>query len=227
VAIYNRGLSAGEILYLAGFRTPVDPGTDGLVASYTFDVDAGDTTGNGYDGTFLGDATVQDGVLVLDGDGDAVAVPAIGSDFSELTYSMYVYPTEDLVPLQFSGGMNTNTWAAGAVHFKMNYGALNAGINGLAGGDLVGVTIVEPNKWSHIALTISQTEAALYLNGVVEASRDIDVPLTNLVLGDAAIGAWNQNGSAVQREMVGQMDDVLIYNRALSQEEVRYLAGER
>jgi len=227
VAIYNRDLSVGEILYLAGFRKPVDPGTDGLVASYTFDVDAGDTTGNGHDGTLLGDATAMDGVLVLDGDGDAVAIPAIGSDFTELTYSMYIYPTEDLVPLQFSGGMNTNTWAAGAIHFKMNYGALNAGISGLAGGDLVGTTIVESNKWSHIALTISQTEVALYLDGAVEDSRTLDVPLSNLIVGDAAIGAWNQNGSAVQREMAGQMDDVLIYNRALSEPEVRYLAGER
>ena len=227
VAIYNRGLSQGEILYLAGFRQLVDPGTKGLVASYTFDVDAADTSGNGHDGTLLGDAAVLDGALVLDGDGDAVAVPAIGSDFTELTYSMYVYPMEDLVPLQFSGGMNTNTWGAGAIHFKMNYGHLNAGINGLAGGDLVGTTVVPSNQWSHIALTISQTEAALYLNGVVEASRVLAAPLTNLVVGNAAIGAWNNGGTAVQREMAGQMDDVLIYSRALSVGEIRYLAGNR
>jgi|GEM_PF-578011 len=226
--VYSRVLSGGEVSYLAGNRpAPVAPGTEGLVASYTFDVDASDATGNGYDGTLLGDAAVQDGVLVLDGDGDAVDVPAIGTDFSQLTYSMDVYPTEDLVPLQFSGGMNSNNWAAGAVHLKMNYGAVNVGINGLAGGDLVGTTIVESNQWSHIALTVSETAVTLYLNGEVEDSRALDAPLAGLVLGEAAIGAWNSGGTAIQREMAGQMDNVLVYSRGLSAGEVRFLAGYR
>jgi len=206
---------------------PTDPGTDGLVASYTFDADANDTSGNGYNGTLLGDAAVQDGVLMLDGDDDAVDVPTIGSNYSQLTYSMKVYPTQDLVPLQFSGGMNTNTWAAGAVHFKMNYGVLNVGISGLDGGDLAGTTIVEPNKWNHIALVVSNTRVALYLNGMLEDSRLLAEPLSGLTLGDATIGAWNNGGTDVQREMAGQMDDVLIYSRGLSVNEISYLAGNR
>ena len=31
-----------------------------------------DSSGNGYDGTLMGDAVIQDGVLVLDGNGDYV-----------------------------------------------------------------------------------------------------------------------------------------------------------
>jgi hypothetical protein len=101
------------------------------------------------------------------------------------------------------------------------------GINGLDGGDLVGTTIVEPNKWSNIVLTVSQTRVALYLNGEVEDARALDAPLASLVLGDAAIGAWNNGGTTIDREMAGQMDDVLIYSRGLSTAEVRYLAGFR
>lgn len=41
---------------------PVAPGIDGLVAAYAFDADASDSSGNGYDATLLGDATVQDSV---------------------------------------------------------------------------------------------------------------------------------------------------------------------
>jgi hypothetical protein len=225
--IYDRALSAGEIRYLAGFRPMVDPGTEGLAAAYYFDADATDSSGNGYDGTLLGDAHVADGLLVLDGDDDAVDIPRIGgadATFSQLTYSMMVYPTVDQTPLQFSGGLNTNDWNSGAVHIKLNNGWINVGINGLAGGDLVGTTVVLPDMWSHLALTVSETEVALYLNGVLEDSRALDAPLTNLIVGGGVLGAWN-NGGDIQREMTGMMDDVLIYDRALSAAEILYLAN--
>jgi hypothetical protein len=67
----------------------------------------------------------------------------------------------------------------------------------------------------------------IYLNGEVEDSRALDAPLAGLVLGEAAIGAWNNGGTTIDREMAGQMDDVLIYSRGLSTAEVRYLAGYR
>jgi len=206
---------------------PADPLAVGLLAHYPFDADASDATGNGYDGTLLGDATIMDGVLVLDGDDDAVDIPRMGGEgavFSQGSYSMWVFAAADLTGVQFAGGMNTNDWTDGAVHFKLSYAAANAGINGLDGGDLQGVTPVMPAVWSHMALTISETEAAIYLNGQLEDSRALAAPLTNLVLGGAALGAWN-NGGDLQREMPGLMDEVRIYDRALSAEEVAALAG--
>ncbi len=223
--IYNRALSAGEVRYLAGFRAMVDPGTEGLAAAYEFETDATDSSGNGNDGTFLGDAHVQGGLLVLDGDDDAVAIPGIGDGLTEFTFSMMVYPTVDVVPLQFSGGINTDSWGGG-VHLKLNYGNVNVGVNGLGGGDVVGTTIAQPNTWTHLALTVSPDEVAVYFNGEKEGSRTGEtVPAVNV--GAATIGAWNNGGTDVQREMTGMMDNVLIYNRALSEAEVRYLAGLR
>ncbi len=205
---------------------PADPLAVGLLAHYPFDVDAADATGNGYDGTLLGDATIMDGVLVLDGDDDAVDIPRMGGEgavFSQGSYSMWVFAAADLTGVQFAGGMNTNDWTDGAVHFKLSYAAANAGINGLDGGDLQGVTTVMPAVWSHMVLTISETEAAIYLNGQLEDSRALAAPLS-VVLGGAALGAWN-NGGALEREMPGLMDEVRIYDRALSADEVAALAG--
>jgi len=204
-----------------------DPGMEGLLLEYAFDSDASDSSGNGYDGTPAGDARVQDGVLFLDGIRDVVAVPRIGGDgatFSTCSYSMWVYPTDDLTSLQFSGGMNTDGWVAGAVHFKFHYGLLNVGINGLDGGDLEGATAVVPNAWNHMALSISETEIAIYLNGQREDSRTLAAPLADLVLGGASLGGWS-NGGTIEREMPGQMDNVLVYDRGLSEAEVRFLAG--
>ncbi|MBN1466339.1 T9SS type A sorting domain-containing protein [candidate division KSB1 bacterium] len=186
------------------------------IAHYAFDTGAEDVTGNGFDGTFVGDAYVDDGFLILDGEDDAVETPSIGT-FYEMTYAMWVFPMVDLMPLQFAGGINTHDWVAGAVHFKLNYGLLNVGINGY-GNDVVGVTLVYPDEWSHIALTVSETEMTLYLNGSFESLGEIAAP-QNLVVGDATIGAWN-----LDREWTGMMDDVRIYDIALTEAEVDSLA---
>ncbi len=77
-----------------------------------------------------------------------------------------------------------------------------------------------------MALTVSPTRAAIYLNGQIEDSRDLSAPMTNLILGGASLGAWNNSGT-LEREMAGQMDDVRIYDRALSEAEVLFLAEHR
>ena len=208
---------------------PVDPGTDGLMLQYLFDSGATDSSGNGYHGSLLGDAGAADGVLNLDGADDAVAVPRIGgasATFSAFSYAMWVNPASSIADVQFAGGLNTDVWAAGAAHFKLSYGLVNVGINGLDGGDLAGVTMVNAGEWSHMALTVSPTRAAIYLNGQIEDSRDLAAPMTNLILGGASLGAWN-NGGTLEREMTGQMDDVRIYDRALSEAEILFLAENR
>lgn len=186
------------------------------IAHYTFDAGAEDVTGNGFDAAFVGDAYVEDGVLWLDGEDDAVEMPSIGT-FYELTYAMWIFPAEDLVPLQFTGGINTHNWTTGAVHFKLNYGLLNVGINGF-GPDVLGVTIVYPDEWSHMALTVSETEVVLYLNGAVETIAEVTTP-QNLIIGEATIGAWN-----LDREWSGMMDDVRIFDVPLSEVQIDALA---
>jgi hypothetical protein len=47
-----------------------------------------------------------------------------------------------------------------------------------------------------------------------------------MILGKGSIGAWNNNGD-IQRELRGKMDDVRVYNRAVSPEEMLWLAGRR
>ncbi|MBN1997837.1 LamG domain-containing protein, partial [candidate division KSB1 bacterium] len=182
------------------------------IAHYTFDAGAEDVTGNGFDGTITGDVYFEDGFMYLDGDDDVVDIPSIGT-FNEITITMWVNSDVDLEPIQFAGGFNTHNWVTGAVHFKLNYGLLNVGISGF-GPDVVGVTPVYPGEWSHIALTVSLTEVALYLNGFLEAIVEVTVP-QDLIIGDATIGGWN-----LDREWTGLMDDVRIYDLPLTEEEI-------
>ena len=77
VCIYDRALSAGEVMFLADLRaTPVDPGTNGLVALYSLDGDTNDGSGNELHGTIVGEPVFVEGqvgmALELDGVDDHV-----------------------------------------------------------------------------------------------------------------------------------------------------------
>jgi len=213
----------------AELLAPVDPGAEGLLVEYTFDNDASDSSGNGYHGTLLDEANVAAGKLVLDGTDDAVAMPRLGGDaatFSQCTYSMWLYSTVDPASHDNVGGINSDGgWSSGKIHCKISRGHANTGINGLAGGDLQGSSVVDIETWVHLALTVSDDQAVIYLNGRQEDSRSFESPLT-MILGAASVGAWNNNGDIV-RELTGQMDDIRIYDRALSEEEILWLAGRR
>jgi hypothetical protein len=214
--------SAGEMI------TPVDPGTTGLAAWYKFDGDFKDSAGT-HPATARGDAKivsdpVRGQVVALDGIGDAADVPLLGSG-NALTIAMWVNTAVDPVPIQFESFFHADGWEAGDLHWRYSYGKVNSGINGVAGGDLTGTSILKANQWNHVAVTVSPTEWALWLNGLKEASRALPAPAT-VTLGDGLIGAWlGADGTTVSRNFTGRIDDVRFYNRALSPEEIASLAG--
>jgi len=208
------------------FIAPVDPGTTGLVAWYKFDGNLKDSAGT-HNGTALGEAktttdAVRGQVLLLDGIGDAVDVPALGTT-GEMTIAMWANTSVDPVPIDFASLFHSDGWEAGDVHWRYSYGVPDSGFFGL--DNTTGKSVIRANQWNHVAITISATEWALWLNGYKEASR-IPATAPTINLGDGLIGAWlGTDGVTVDREFTGKIDDVRFYNRALSQEEIASLAG--
>jgi hypothetical protein len=211
--------SAGELV------TPVNPGTTGLLAWYKFDGDLKDSVG-GFNGTAVGDAkittdTTRSQVLSLDGVDDAVSVPKIAENGTSLTIAVWANTSStNLTTIQYASLFHT-TWVAGGIHFRYGYGKIQCGFNGP--GDLTGISIIQPNQWYHAAVTVSPTGYALWLNGLKEASMTYATPVSALI-GNGYIGAY-LNGTAVDREFTGMIDDVRFYNRPLSQAELGWLAG--
>ena len=232
------GGGAKGVLYLDDIRlypktpqllVPVEPARTGLLAEYLFDDGANDTSGNGYHGTFLGQAHVADSRLVLDGTDDAVFIPRLGGATAThdlCTYSMWMYSSTEPEVSAFIGGINYDNWSeGGGIHCKVRDGVVNVGVSGVPGGDLNGTTIISGDEWFHEGLTVTHDEVTLYLNGQVEASRSFNGPVA-MILGRGCIGAYRDNND-IQRELKGRMDDVRIYNRAVSPEEMLWLAGRR
>ena len=81
-------------------------------------------------------------------------------------------------------------------------------------------SVVVPDRWYHIAITKSDQEVVLYLNGVVESRQ-------NLLSGAADVPGPGQSplflGATHEGKELfkGKLDEVLLYNRVLTGAEVQ------
>ena len=80
--------------------------------------------------------------------------------------------------------------------------------------------LLTSNVWQHVAATYSKTTgiAILYINGVQQAQANIGV-VTPRTIGDLYLGLRPHDGGAGTR-FAGLMDEVSLYNRALSASEI-------
>lgn len=77
--------------------------------------------------------------------------------------------------------------------------------------------LVSPDEWSHVAMVVTPESVTLYLNGV-GATQNISLPPA--LLSTFKFGSYNAWES---RNFKGLMDEVTIWNRSLTQEEIREL----
>jgi len=234
VLIYDRALSAGEIRYLAGFRPMVDPGTDALVAYYPLDNDVLDGSGNGNDGTIFGNPTFVEGVdgmaLKFDGAGDYVDCGSnpILAITDAVSISAWIKVAAQGLDHKIggnqdgtNGGYKMTVFNNNRVEFEIRTATNSAVLNrNVAGG-----TEIEVDVWYHVAGVYSLEDGYIrtYVNG--ELDREL---LTTQALG-ASPGTFKigcEPFSTGQYNFNGVMDDIRVYNKALSEAEVRYLANK-
>jgi len=229
VRIYDGVLTEEEIqAVMMPTPEPVDPGVEGLVAHYAFENDANDSSGNELHGTLVGDPTFSEGpagygmALDLDGEGDYVDCGAPPQfDITEqiaITYWIKV--------VAFDKGWNTvlsrgdDSWRSSRAG-ENNF--MEAAVSGTTGDWTYGVTPVDDGKWHHVGWVYDGTMNYLYVDGKVDATEE-STGLITVSTYPLFIGNNSQN---TDREWTGLIDEVMIYNRALSEPEVMYLAGKR
>jgi hypothetical protein len=85
--------------------------------------------------------------------------------------------------------------------------------------------MIAEDDWTFAAVTIESDKATFYVNGEEGAVNEIAhgpcLWNSNVYLGGDGTAGW------VSRRMNGALDDVVMYDRALSAGEIRYLAGAR
>ncbi len=85
----------------------------------------------------------------------------------------------------------------------------------------VGTTTALPtNNWHHVAVTFSDTEVAVYMDGAAYLQQTIDLSVTEMDLRNFIVGG----GFYGEKPLNALLDNVLVYNAALSAEQIALLA---
>ena len=219
--------------------------TDGLVAYYPFNGNAKDATANGNDGVINGGVALvpdrfgsKNAAQELDGQTGFVNIPKLSSfAYSDVTYSLWVYVNQ-LPPIAGSGS-NPDAFHTTTIIGRESSGSPIEGALAIVtedgvtktnslwyytGADAVlGPPLLE-KRWFHLVSTVSkENEVKIYVDGKIVGSK---------ILASTGAGAidFNLGFSAAPRlawspryHFNGILDDVRIYNRALSDLEVAAL----
>jgi hypothetical protein len=220
---------------------PVNPGTAGLVASYTLDGDVLDSSGNGNDGTLVGDPNFVEGqtgmALDLDGIDDLVELGKFDV-VGQITLAAWIMP-DDFEINDARIITKANEWS-GDNHWWMVSTISETSLRfrlktdeGPTTATLVSDPVLEAGVFAHVAATWDGSMMRIYKDGVEVASQEkggtavaVD-PDISAAIGSQPSDAFASDPSHVVKFFDGLIDDVRIYDRALSETEIRYLAGER
>ncbi|MFH1719972.1 MAG: LamG domain-containing protein, partial [Planctomycetota bacterium] len=216
-------LGLALILIPAGAAQAFDRGDPALVGFWSFNEGSGtvaaDLSENGYDGTLNGGVTWTDGIyagaLHFDGSGAYVGTgQSILNDVAGFTLAGWVnasnvdvysslFGQNDLVEFGFIGGSQVGTWLLGnnwqlvAADYPFEY-----------------------PSWHHVALTGDASGVVIYIDGQAAAS-DAGAVSSGSSGFTFSIGAnvFNATGDP----FLGEIDEVWVFSRALTLEEMQML----
>jgi hypothetical protein len=214
--------------------TPVDPGTANLQAQYQFEGNANDSSGKGRNGTVMGGPLFVAGqagqAISLDGTDDYVTITGYKGILADAagvqqpcTITAWVKTTDSGDRTIASWGTNTSMLR---VDFRLFEGRLRVEHGG---GNVQADTTLNDDNWHHVALTmiqgatISYPDVQLWLDGKDDTTASTDPDVFSITAGvDMAIG---YRATAADRYFLGAIDDVRLYDRVLTQEEIAWLAS--
>jgi hypothetical protein len=244
------GANAAGMLYFdeiglypkaAEYITPVDPGTANLVGHWKFDEGSGttaaDASGNGYNGT-LNNTGWIDGKI-----GSALGFDAINSSYvdipaavwshidTQVSLAFWVYidsgtlPQNNFIVSAYSDPANNDARVFSAhlpwgttVYFDTSGPGYDRTSQAITTGELA-------NAWIHWAFVKNADtgEVQIYRNGTLwHSASGLSKPLDGAAVTSFTIGT---KSSLAEGWFTGQIDDVQLYNKALTQEEALWVAG--
>ncbi len=218
-------LAAGTMTASTLAATRTASGSSGLVAAYSFDAGSGstaaDASGNGNTGTLTNtswtSAGKYGGALSFDGKSSYVTVADNASlDLSSaLTLEAWVYPTASPTG---SGAIVAKERAGGGFPygFETTGGVPDAYVNVGSSTVASAASALPKNSWTYVTASYDGALLRLYVNGAQVSSTPVVGSLVNSA-DPLRIGADLTWGEYFQ----GRIDDVRVYNRALSGAEIQ------
>jgi subtilisin family serine protease len=230
--IYNRSLSADEIeaLYEEGA---------GLVSHWKFDegegiiaVDSvGDNNGLLHGDTHWVEGKIGDHALEFDGDNDYVSVGKSYENNTVGTICGWVFPKTTVSSLFWAG--DNDVFNEGVQVIYGGNGIFRMVVRKAAGYEFIKDTYgtFPVNNWYHYCFVQDGISPKLYINGTEVSTSDVKTPKDETAWFDDVDGI-DEGSIGMQRDSTpwgsfdGIIDDVRIYNRALSAKEIQAIYEE-
>ncbi|MCL5282420.1 MAG: LamG domain-containing protein [Planctomycetes bacterium] len=210
-------------------QVPNDPN---LIGHWTLDDGSGtvakEVTGKGLDGMLFGTPTwdkngVNGGCLLFDGVDDYVF---IDGRWRIPSYTMSVWfrcdspGQRDILSAYERGvqhGVLVEMQANGTIRFLHRFPLGTGG-----GTNVYSTATVNDGQWHHVAVTKAKTEIVLYLDGLKAGSAADSSVFNPTDYFSLAVGTLD-NERALARMWLGAIDDICIYDRALTPAELKPL----
>ncbi|MCP4257410.1 MAG: hypothetical protein GY774_07755 [Planctomycetes bacterium] len=231
---FNGSEPEAPLLHIEFIIEPVNPGTDGLAAFYALENDVLDSSGNGNDGTIVGAPVFVDGLadygMAMEFDGESLVDCGSGASLDiigPISMGIWIRPGADdpegqgteAAVMAKADSASSPSWS-----WQVRYGwnspqpfmafTFNTSPRAWV---YVGQNL-ERDEWAHIACSHDGETLKCFLNGVETDSTPMGAitssPTPVLIGSDGWRSDW-----------IGAIDEVAIYDRALSVAEIRYLAG--
>lgn len=167
--------------------------------------------------------------LDFDGKDDQFRIPAKGKTFEKFTIEAWVKQDgwgkdwASLVSKPFSNSSWNNPWAV----FKLSRFSDKDNLNfQVTVGNNEAASIqsqqnIPQNKWTHVVGTYDGNTLKIYINGVLDSSKEFGKALADNSNTDIYIGN-SANNEITSEHYKGMLDEVKVLNTALSPEQVQY-----
>jgi hypothetical protein len=222
IGIWNRALTQQEITNIYNSSLPqtaclpANVPTTGLVGYWPFCGNANDESGNANNGTVNGATLTTDrfgntnSAYNFDGINDNIGLGNF-FNYTSFSISMWVKPGNQNghAVIIDNNHASSNNWV-----FQTISNFSNNGYNFINSNEV----LLSTNNWNHVILSYSLGVVRVYLNGNLVTETPWSLNYNNSP--SLFLGYWQ---AANARFWKGDMDDIGIWNRALTQEEITNL----
>ena len=234
ITIYNRGLTQLEIksLYTGNLNLQNIPSyvpTNGLIGYWPFNGNANDESGNGNHGKVNGATLVSDRngnvntAYSFDGNNDYIDLGKWenGGTFTISVWVNYSKFQNNSRLLDFGNGENVNNiviYNRGKSNYLTYY---STSMKSDLTSDIYIDNFFSTNNWTNLIITLdSNKNIKLYRNNILIDSKFINHLPEKIFRSNQYFGKSNWQ---IDEYLAGKLDDIAIYNRALTQEEITAL----